>query len=224
MASGRPTSENTRSRAHLTPAHVGSTIRVAIKYRLAVSVTVNGSQRSPSRVRNQPLKSIAHSPLATSDPDTVSPWATGLPPPRLALNKASALQNIANRRGRRPYHSWPLHYQLGPDLLWTKTRKPPPHREDRSPRLVTGGVRANIWSARNLFIPAIIPAVAAALPDVKRLPRNTVASRHISRRKSPRVKVLKHPDTLFHCRSLPESHRPISLWRLELKLSGMSPV
>jgi hypothetical protein len=40
IASGRPISSNTRSRAPLTPAHCGSTIRTSIRYRLAASVIV----------------------------------------------------------------------------------------------------------------------------------------------------------------------------------------
>jgi hypothetical protein len=63
IAAGRPMVSKTRSRADLTPAHVGSTMRTSTRKRLAWSVIVRGSQRLPSAVRNQPLKSIDHSSL-----------------------------------------------------------------------------------------------------------------------------------------------------------------
>src|SRR5215467_7656445 len=65
IAPGRPTAAKTRSIAPLTPANVGSTIRTSTRYLLAASLSVSGSQRVPSAVRNQPLKSIDHSSLAT---------------------------------------------------------------------------------------------------------------------------------------------------------------
>jgi hypothetical protein len=66
-----------RSSAGRTPASVGGTICVAIRYRLAASPTVSGSQRVPSRVRNQPLKSIDHSSFGAVAPVTISPCGHG---------------------------------------------------------------------------------------------------------------------------------------------------
>src|SRR5262249_11296280 len=63
------------SENNLPRANVGSTIRTSTRYRLAASVSVSGSQRVPSAVRNQPLKSIDHSSLATVAGDTTSPCA-----------------------------------------------------------------------------------------------------------------------------------------------------
>jgi len=61
--------------------------------RLAVSSIVKGSQRIPSRVRNQPLKSIDHSPFGALAPATMSPCAAlrrrrslgSIKPPRFGM-------------------------------------------------------------------------------------------------------------------------------------------
>ena len=58
---GRPCAWNNASQAAATVAVRGGMIRHSSSIRLAVSVTVSGSQRVPQPVRNQPLKSIAHS-------------------------------------------------------------------------------------------------------------------------------------------------------------------
>src|SRR5262249_45415438 len=57
------------------PGPLGSTMRTSSRYRFAASVSVSGSQRVPSAVRNQPLKSIDHSSLGTAAGDITSPWA-----------------------------------------------------------------------------------------------------------------------------------------------------
>jgi hypothetical protein len=95
IASGRPTVPKIRSIAPLTPAHVGSTMRTSTRYRLAASVSVNGSQRVPSAVRNHPLKSIDHSSLAAVAGDITSPYA------------------IARRRRRRP-STRPSRFRMSP--------------------------------------------------------------------------------------------------------------
>jgi len=58
---GRPGAWNSASQAAATVCVRGDMIRHSSSIRLAVSVTVSGSQRVPQPVRNPPLKSIAHS-------------------------------------------------------------------------------------------------------------------------------------------------------------------
>ena len=59
-ARGNPKSRNVRSNHGRTPIALGRTIRQHNTNRLQASVTVSGSHRVPSAVRNHPLKSAAH--------------------------------------------------------------------------------------------------------------------------------------------------------------------
>src|SRR3954466_14946286 len=54
---GSPYSRNVRSNHGRTPHSLGATIRQQNTNRLHASITVNGSHRVASAVRNQPLKS-----------------------------------------------------------------------------------------------------------------------------------------------------------------------
>ena len=57
IARGKPNSSKTRSNTGRTPSPVGAVIRQSRRNRLCASEIVSGSQRWPSAVRNQPLKS-----------------------------------------------------------------------------------------------------------------------------------------------------------------------
>jgi len=62
-ASGRPYSRKARSKIGSTPSRVGATMSQHNRKRLCASLSVSGSQRLPSRVRNQPLKSAHQTSL-----------------------------------------------------------------------------------------------------------------------------------------------------------------
>src|SRR4029450_1729261 len=63
--SGRPNSRKAASSTgHTCTASLFASTWQRSRYRLCASDSVRGSQRVPSPVRNQPLKSIAHTSLA----------------------------------------------------------------------------------------------------------------------------------------------------------------
>jgi len=65
IARGRPSSRKACSTTGCTASIVSGTMRHSIRKRLSASVIVNGSQRCPSAVRNQPLKSMHHRSLGS---------------------------------------------------------------------------------------------------------------------------------------------------------------
>jgi hypothetical protein len=62
-AKGKPCSRKAASTTGSTPSVVGATTRQASRKRLSASLKVMGSQRAPSPVLNQPLKSMHHRSL-----------------------------------------------------------------------------------------------------------------------------------------------------------------
>ena len=62
-ARGNPNSRNARSNHGRTPASLGATIRQQNTNRANASAIVSGSHRTPSPVRNQPLKSAVQTSL-----------------------------------------------------------------------------------------------------------------------------------------------------------------
>src|SRR5215471_4739073 len=206
IASGRPTSSKTRSIAPLTPAHVGSTIRTSSRYRLAASVSVRGSQRVPSAVRNQPLKSIDHSSLGALAGDITSPWA------------------IARRRRGR---SWirPLRFKMSPmveaaghstfgasssshALIFFgpkcgNRRRTAMMRSATRPD-VAWGQFAVAWLSSSNQRASPLPA---PLPNVERLTANALPPAQLADRENARLVLPQQRDTLFHRTGLLERHR-----------------
>src|SRR3982750_3559852 len=226
IAWGRPMSLKTRSIALLTPAPVGSTMRTSMRKRLAESLRVSGSQRIPSPLRNQPLKSIAHSSLGVLAAATTSPCAIArrrlrLPPPPPLRNRpapspappdqAFPLEDVADRRGRRPVDLRPLVPEPCFDLLRAEMRKPAPRRNDAVGQPGLRRMRAALGRVASLLEPVRLPALSTALPDVKRLPADAMPCAQIRHRKRSSLVLPKQRNTLLHRTALPERHRPILL-------------
>src|SRR5262245_46143724 len=208
-------------------------MRTSNKYRLAASVSVSGSQREPSAVRNQPLKSIDHSSFGAVAGEITSPCA------------------IARRRRARP-RTRPSRFRMSPiveaaghstfgasssqprlDLLRAEMRKSPPHGNDT----LGDPIRGRVWAARGgmaqVLKPACLSAFTTPLPNVERLTADAVPPAQLANRENARLVVTKQRDTLFHRTGLLERHRPISSNRAttltcqestRAKLSGLSPV
>src|SRR5436189_1915970 len=149
------------------------------------------------------------------------------------LDETLALQNVPDRRRRRPGHlrSCPLQPRL--DLLRAEMRKSAPCRDDALGQPPRRRVRTAHDSVAAILKPACLPAVPAPLPNIKRLPADAVPSAQLGNRKNPRLILNKQRDTLFHRTGLLERHRPISSNRTMIltcqastrsKLSALSPV
>src|SRR5205085_2245004 len=72
-------------------------------------------------------------------------------------------------------------------------------------------VRTVLHRVALLLEPLRLPALAAALPHIERLPADTVPRAQLRHRKGSRLVLTKQPDTLLHRTALPERHRPILL-------------
>ena len=77
IARGSPWRRNARTNTACDGSIRGATIRTSIRNRLWPSLIVRGSIRQLSPVRNQPLKSTAHSSFAASTGIMMRPWSSG---------------------------------------------------------------------------------------------------------------------------------------------------
>jgi len=104
IARGRPWAQNAATKIGCTPAIVGAVMRTSISRRLWLSVIVSGSIRRWSRVRNQPLKSVAHSSLAATTAANGRGWSSArrrrrAGATRPARLRMSAIVEAAGQRG-----------------------------------------------------------------------------------------------------------------------------
>src|SRR4051812_2179205 len=90
-------------------------------------------------------------------------------------------------------------------------RKPPSRCDDTLGPPVRCRMRTVLHRVALLLEPLRIPALAAALPHIERLPADAVPRAQLRYRKGSRLILPKQPDTLLHRTALPERHRPILL-------------
>src|SRR3954468_6950389 len=127
------------------------------------------------------------------------------------LDQAFPLEDVADRRGRRPVDLRPLVPEPCFDLLRAEMRKPAPRRNDAVGQPGLRRMRAALGRVASLLEPVRLPALSTALPDVKRLPADAMPCAQIRHRKRSSLVLPKQRNTLLHRTALPERHRPILL-------------
>jgi hypothetical protein len=140
-------------------------------------------------------------------------------------DQSLALQDVADRRGRRPTNIRRLSLQKSLDLLWTKMRKTTPRRDNARGKSSVRRMRAALRRMASPLKPFLSAALPTTLPDVKSLPADPIAPAKIRNRENARLVVPQQRDTLFHRTGLLERHRQILLKnQTNLHLSGINPV
>src|SRR5581483_3328857 len=126
---------------------------------------------------------------------------------RFRGDQAFALQDVADRRGRRPAHLGTVERQSRLDLLRPEARIAGAHGDDGCNRLGRHRMRTSSRCPALLLKPVLAAGLAPPLPDVERLAADAVARAQLHDAERPALELPHQRDTLFHRTALPEGHR-----------------
>ncbi len=153
-----------------------------------------------------------------------------LSPPLDRLDQVGPLEDVADRRGRRPARPRPLVLELSQQLARTQIRKLLSHLHDLVHRPRSSPMRATQCGMRAVHKPALLAAGAPLTPFIKGVAANSVAATQFRHAPIPRLIIRQHQDPLFHATSFPKRHRSSSLrcnvtcrQSARSKLSGIYP-
>src|SRR5215471_17301459 len=125
-------------------------------------------------------------------------------------NQAGALENVPDRRGRRPARRRRVTLKHPKHLARPHMRKATAHCDDRLHHGRVRRVRTVQHGMRTIGKPCRVSAVASLAPLIKRVAANPVASAQFRNAPVAGIVIRQHPNTLFHPTGLLERHRKSS--------------
>src|SRR5262249_17658801 len=133
------------------------------------------------------------------------------PPTLYRQNQLGLLEDLSNRRCRRPAHLRCLTFELRQQFARPQMWKTPSHRNDLVLQRRFGLVRTMPWRVRAIREPVCSPTLTSSAPLVNRIAANAVSPAQLRYAPIPSVVVRQHPNSLFHPTSLCKRHRQVPL-------------